>query len=203
MANDIPVEAAARPRGGLIAIVGGALLAIVGPVTSQLLMTETPKNESGRKVEVKVDPKANRITIRHISGPQYLRAYLDIVKVATACDGLTGGDIKIGKSFTEAQCAVLLEARLADTAERVMACTPGLALTIPGRDFVRFAAVSLAYNVGWPTYCTSTMRARINAGQIRAACDALTWFNRAGGRVLPGLVDRRAREKAICLKDAA
>jgi lysozyme len=40
-------------------------------------------------------------------------------------------------------------------------------------------------------------------GQIWAACNSLTWFNRAGGRVLRGLVDRRAREQQICLKDAA
>jgi len=203
MANDLPDTPRAGGRGGLIVIAASALLTIVGPVTSKLLMTETPAHESGRKVEVTVDPKANKITIRHISGPQYLRAYLDIVKVATACDGLTGKDIKLGKTFTEAQCAMLLESRLAETAEKVMACTPGLALGIPGRDFVRFAAVSLAYNIGWPTYCGSTMRRQINAGQIAASCTSLTWFNRAGGRVVIGLVNRRAREKAICLKDAA
>ncbi|NKJ02804.1 lysozyme [Novosphingobium sp. SG707] len=187
-------------RGPVIALVG-TLLAIVGPVTGKLLLTDVPAHESGRKVEVTVAP--GRVTIQHISGPQYLKAYLDIVKVATACDGLTGADIKLGKSFTEAQCALLLEARLAETAEHVMACTPGLALTIVGRDFVRFAAVSLAYNIGWPTYCASTMRRQINSGQIRAACTSLTWFNKAGGRVLRGLVDRRKREQAICLKDAA
>jgi lysozyme len=93
--------------------------------------------------------------------------------------------------------------RLADTAQHVMACTPGLALTIPNRDNVRGAAVSLAYNVGWPTYCRSTMRRQINAGQIAASCTSLTWFNKAGGRVVAGLVNRRSREKALCLKDAA
>lgn len=189
-------------RGPVIALVG-TLLAIVGPVTGKLLLTETPAHESGRKVAVTVSPQGRTATIQHISGPQYLKPYLDIVKVATACDGLTGADIKIGRHFTETQCALMLEARLAETARHVMACTPGLALTIPGRDFVRFAAVSLAYNVGWPTYCSSTMRRQINAGQIWAACNSLTWFNRAGGRVLRGLVDRRAREQQICLKDAA
>lgn len=203
MANDIPAAPAKGGRGALVVIAGSALLAIVGPVTGKMLMTDTPAHESGRTVAVTVAPATNTITIQHISGPQYLRAYLDIVKVATACDGLTGADIKIGKTFTETQCALMLESRLAETAEKVMACTPGLALSIPGRDYVRFAAVSLAYNVGWPTYCRSTMRAQINAGQIAASCTSLTWFNRAGGRVVPGLVTRRAREKAVCLKDAA
>lgn len=186
-----------------IIILAGTLLAIVGPVTGKLLLTDVPKEESGRKVAVTVSPQARTATIQHISGPQYLKAYLDIVKVATACDGLTGPEIRLGKVFTEAQCAMMLEARLVETASHVMACTPGLALTVIGRDFVRFAAVSLAYNIGWPTYCASTMRARINAGQIRAACTSLTWFNRAGGRVVDGLVARREREAAVCRKDAA
>lgn len=193
----------AQPKRGALIVLTGSLLAIVGPVTGKLLLTQTPAHESGRKVAVTVSPQARTATIQHISGPQYLKAYLDIVKVPTACDGLTGKDIRLGKSFTEVQCALLLEARLTETAQHVMACTPGLALTIVGRDFVRFAAVSLAYNIGWPRYCASTMRARINAGQIRNACDALTWFNRAGGRVLQGLVDRRKREQTLCLKDAA
>lgn len=202
MANDIPDAPAKGGRGGLVVIAASALLAIVGPVTGKLLMVQTPAHESGRTVAVTVAPKTNTITIQHISGPQYLRAYLDIVKVPTACDGLTGKDIRLGKVYTESQCAILLESRLAETAEKVMACTPGLALSIPGRDFVRFAAVSLAYNVGWPTYCRSTMRRQINAGQIAASCTSLTLYNRAGGRVVNGLVTRRASEKAVCMKDA-
>ncbi|WCT76296.1 lysozyme [Novosphingobium humi] len=192
----------AQPKRGALIVLTGALLAIVGPVTGKLLLTETPAHESGRKVAVTVSPQARTATIQHISGPQYLKAYLDIVKVPTACDGLTGKDIQIGRHFTEAQCALMLEARLAETAQHVMACTPGLALTIPGRDFVRFAAVSLAYNVGWPTYCRSTMRRNIDAGNLVSACVNLTLFNRAGGRVLKGLVDRRTREMRVCLKDA-
>lgn len=203
MANDIPEPPPKGGRGGLIVIAASALLAIVGPGTTKLLMVETPAHESGRKVTVLVSPQTKTVTIQNISGPQYLKSYLDIVKVATACDGLTGADIRLGKVYTETQCAIMLEQRLAETASHVMACTPGLALTIPGRDHVRFAAVSLAYNVGWPTYCASTMRRQINAGQIAASCTSLALFNRAGGRVVSGLVTRRAREKAVCLKDAA
>lgn len=179
----------------------GTLAAIVGLGSALLLLTGVPLDETGRKVTATIAP-SGQATITHVAGPQYLRAYLDIVGVATACDGLTGEGIKPGASFTEAQCGTMLEARLADTAAHVMACTPGLALTTPRRDHVRYAAVSLAYNVGWPTYCRSTMRGRVNAGQIGAACDALALFNRAGGRVVRGLAARRARERAICRKDA-
>lgn len=180
----------------------GKLAAIVGPATAALLLTAIPAEESGRKVAVSVAP-SGQTTLRAISGPQYLRAYLDMVGVPTACDGLTGEGIKLGASFTEAQCAAMLEDRLAADGARVMACTPGLALSIPRRTHVRFAAVSLAHNIGWPTYCRSTMRAQINAGQIRAGCASLLRFNRAGGHVVRGLTVRRERERAVCLKDAA
>lgn len=180
----------------------GTLASIVGAVTAMLLFTQVPAEESGRKVEAKI-AQDGTASVRHVSGKQYLKTYLDMVGVATACDGLTGAGIKIGKNFTEAQCATMLESRLAETSTYVMQCTPGLSLAIPRRDHVRFAAVSLAYNVGWPTYCKSTMRRQINAGQIAASCESLTWFNKAGGRVVPGLVKRRGRERAFCLKDAA
>lgn len=178
------------------------LAAIVGPATALLLLTQIPKEESGRTVAVTIAP-SGQATIKPVSGKQYLKVYLDMVGVPTACDGLTGEGIKLGKTFTEDQCAAMLDQRLAEDGAHVMACTPGLALTIPGRDNVRYAALSLSHHVGWPTYCKSTMARQINAGQIREACTSLTWFNKAGGRVVPGIVARRKREQAYCLKDAA
>lgn len=180
------------------------LAGVVGIATAQLLLTNVPSEESGRKVRVDI-AQDGTAKVHHISGRQYLRAYLDMVGVATACDGLTsyrGRKIRIGDQFSEDQCTAMLEEELIGHAKGVMQCTPGLALTIPGRDHARFAAVSGAYNYGVALYCRSTARARFNAGQIGAACEALTWFNKAGGRVVPGLVKRRAREHAVCVKDA-
>lgn len=196
------VEPLDTPKPGMSPFKKGTLASIVGLATASLVLVQVPAEESGRTVSARIAPDGVA-TITHVAGPQYLRVYLDLVGKATACDGLTGAGIAPGKSFTEAQCATMLESRLADTAQHVMDCTPGLALTIPNRDNVRGAAVSLAYNVGWPTYCRSTMRRQINAGQIAASCTSLTWFNKAGGRVVAGLVNRRSREKALCLKDAA
>lgn len=192
-----------QPKKGGVVVLVAALLTLIGPATMQLLLTEIPKEESGRKVAVTVSPQAGTATITNISGRQYLRVYLDMIGVATACDGLTGEGIKVGREFTETQCAQMLVDRLTADGAHIMACTPGLALSIPRRDNVRYAALSLGHHVGWPTYCRSTMRRQINASQIRAACTSLTWFNKAGGRVVPGIVARRKREQAICLKDAA
>lgn len=181
------------------------LAGIVGAATATLLLTWTPMFESGRKVDVTIAADG-AATVRHVSGRQYLHAYLDMVGVATACDGLTsvnGRKVRLGDQFTEAQCAALLERELIVHARGVMACTPGLALTIPRRDYARFAAVSLAYNIGVPRYCGSTAARMFNAGRVRQACDAITLWNKAGGRVVSGLVKRRAAERDMCMKDAA
>lgn len=187
---------------------GGTLMAIVGFVTAGLLLVHIPEDESGRKVDVKI-AQDGTATVRHVSGKQYLRAYLDIVGVATACDGLTsyrGRKIRITDQFTEAQCAVMLEEALIEHAKGVMQCTPGLALTIPGRDRARFAAVSLAYNVGVANYCSSTARRQFNAGQIGLACTSMLAWNKVtinGKKVVSnGLAARRERERAVCAKDA-
>ncbi|MGO7244698.1 glycoside hydrolase family protein [Rhizobium ruizarguesonis] len=38
---------------------------------------------------------------------------------------------------------------------------------------------------------------------MKNSCQAMTLFNRAGGRVVQGLVNRRAAELKLCLKGAA
>lgn len=205
----------------------GTLASVVGIITASLLLTSVPADESGRKVDVQiaVDGTAK---VRHVSGRQYLRAYLDVVGVATACDGLTsvngpnniGRRITLKDSFTEEQCAAMLEAELVRHAVPVMKCTPGLSLSIPGRDHARFAAVSMAYNIGVGGWCGSSAARHMNAGRVRAACDAfLPWDKGTFARPQPGkactrkrdgkwlcpiggLTARRHRERAECLKDA-
>lgn len=182
------------------------LAAVVGVPVAAALGTFIPEVESGRRVEATVDPQTQQLRVRHISGRQYLKAYLDIVGVATACDGLTsyrGRKVRSTDRFTEAQCAAMLEEELVAHAQGAMKCTPGLALSpYQGlelrRQGPRFAIVSLAYNIGTGGYCGSTARARFNAGDFAGGCEALTWFNRAGGRVSRGLVNRRAREAKVC-----
>jgi hypothetical protein len=183
----------------------GTLAALVGIFTAGLLFKAVPAEESGRKVEVGFEVEGTA-TVTHVAGPQYLKAYLDIAGIPTACDGLTRG-VRIGQTYTPAQCTALLEAALVEHAAGVMHCTPGLALDKPHRDNVRFAAISMAYNIGVGAWCGSSARKLVDAGRIRAACDAfLRWDKaRVGGVLRPvkGLTARRQRERAVCLKDAA
>lgn len=173
----------AKTLAGVIGSAAGAVL----------LFTTVPLEESGRTVAVTVAPETGAATIRHVSGRQYLSAYLDAVGVPTACDGITRG-IRMGQRHTEAQCTALLERELVEHAEQVIRCVPGL----KGRAHQAAAAVSLAYNIGGTAFCRSTAARRFNAGQWAAGCDAFTMWNKAGGRVLRGLVLRRGRERAMC-----
>jgi lysozyme len=200
----------------------GTLASVVGLVTAALLFTDVPLEESGRKVDVTLASDGTA-SVRNVSGKQYLQAYLDTVGVATACDGLTsynGRKITIRDRFTEEQCTAMLEVELVRHAEQIMRCTPGLALSIPRRDYARFAAVSMAYNIGTGGWCGSSAARLMNAGKIRAACDAfLPWDKGTFPRPVPGkactrkkdgkwlcpiggLTARRQRERAHCLKDA-
>lgn len=182
------------------------LAAVVGVTVATALGVFIPREESGRKVEAHVTADGS-LLIRHVSGKQYLKVYLDIVGVATACDGITtyrGKPLAKGMVFTEDQCAAMLEEELVKHAQEMMRCTPGLALSADPaeeqrREGPRFAATSVTYNIGAPRYCDSTARKRFNAHDFAGGCKALTWWNKAGGKVNRGLVARRDREHAKCV----
>lgn len=174
----------------------GTLAAVVGVAAASLLLKVIPEDESGRKVDVHV-AQDGTATVTHISGRQYLTAYLDIVGVATACDGLTrygGKRIVKGQKFTEAQCASALEQELVQHAEIVMACS---SFDKDRQPYQIFAAVSMQYNTGG--WCGSTANKRMKAGNIAGGCDALLMWNKAGGRIVTGLVNRRNREREYCI----
>ena len=174
------------------------LAGVIGSViAAATLFVVVPKEESGRQVKATVNADQS-ITVEHVAGKQYLDAYLDIVKVPTACDGITKG-VKMGMRFTPAQCNDLLEEELVAHAEPIIRCVPAL----KGRTNQVIAAVSLSYNIGTAGFCKSSIARVWNAGQWRAGCDRFLLFNKAGGRVVAGLAKRRERERAICVQGLA
>ena len=177
----------------------GTLAAVVGIPAALMLLTLLPQQESGRRVRVTIQPDG-AATVAHVSGRQYPPAYLDLVGVATACDGITRG-VRLGQRYTEAQCAALLERELVAHASGAMACSPGL--RGDDRVYPRIAAVMLAYNIGVANWCGSAARRRLDAGQLAAGCDAfLNWDKvRQRGVLVPveGLRKRRRRERQGCL----
>ncbi len=132
-------------------------------------------------------------------------AYLDTIAsppVWTVCYGETKG-VQQGDTYTEAQCAAML-------AREVREYRSGLhRYFTPETKAERLTAhrdaayTSLAYNVGIVGAGKSTATRRLNAGDIRGGCEALGWWNKAGGRVIRGLVNRRAEETRLCLRGLA
>ena len=61
------------------------------------------------------------------------------------------------------------------------------------------ALVSFSFNVGLGNYQSSTLRAKLNRGDYEGASNEFWKWRRAGGKILKGLVKRRADEKALFL----
>lgn len=59
------------------------------------------------------------------------------------------------------------------------------------------ALVSFAFNVGSGALSTSTLLKKLNAKDYKGAADQFARWNKAGGKVLNGLVRRRAAEAAL------
>lgn len=132
-----------------------------------------------------------------------LRGYKDPIGIVTACAGHTKTAV-LGKPYTHEECAALLDQDLVEHAQGVLACTPALT----GHTNQTAAAVSFAYNVGVGAYCRSMTARRFNAGEWAGACRAMNQADNgkpqwvwADGKMLPGLVTRRAAERALCETD--
>ncbi|MEE9273139.1 MAG: lysozyme [Robiginitomaculum sp.] len=126
-------------------------------------------------------------------------SYRDIVGVWTICYGHTR-TAGAHQYKTDEQCRVLLIEEIDEyrhgirgyfTSQTKAARLPAL------RDA---AYTSLAFNVGIVRAGKSTATGRLNSGNIIGGCNALTWWNRAGGRVVRGLVRRRVAERQYCLQ---
>lgn len=61
------------------------------------------------------------------------------------------------------------------------------------------ALVSLSFNIGEGAFKRSTVLKKLNNGDVAGAADAFLAWNKAGGRVLPGLVTRRKAERKLFL----
>lgn len=72
-------------------------------------------------------------------------------------------------------------------------------VTVPLSQNEYDSAVQLTYNIGEHAFCKSTIVKRWNAGDYAGGCDAFLMWNKAGGRVVQGLVNRRERERRLCL----
>lgn len=83
----------------------------------------------------------------------------------------------------------------------LLACLPKVKKLCPQLsdwgDMATGAILDFAFNCGTGALSGSTLRKRINADDVEGAKLELMKWVRGGGRVLPGLVRRRAAEVAL------
>ena len=61
------------------------------------------------------------------------------------------------------------------------------------------ALVSFSFNVGLGNFQSSTLRSKLNRGEYEGASNEFWKWRKAGGKILKGLVKRRADEKNLFL----
>lgn len=166
------------------------LIAVVGIVASQYLKESVPKHEG-----------------------VVLKGYLDPIGIPTKCMGDTNNVI-VGKIYTEQECWFSLETQLINHAKGVLKCVP----EIKNKPEILAASVSFAYNFGVYTFCQSSIALNFKQADFKTGCKRFNenalgkpqyifvkdkynivnkkWIYKS----LPGLVKRRADERALCEK---
>ena len=125
-------------------------------------------------------------------------SYQDTVGVWTICYGHIEG-VRAGQYLTDDQCRDLLIYDISNYRRRLHTYFTPETIAYRLTDKRDAAYTSLAYNVGVYGAGRSTATRRLNAGNIPGGCNALMWWNKAGGRVIRGLVLRRNDEYQYCM----
>ena len=134
--------------------------------------------------------KAGLDLIKQFEG-LYLKAYRCPAGVPTIGYGHTAG-VAMGQTITQQQADDYLR-RDVRQFERAVARLVSVPLTQGQFD----ALVSFAFNLGEGALAQSTLLRLLNAGDYAGAAAQFDRWNKADGRVLPGLVRRRAAERAL------
>jgi len=120
-----------------------------------------------------------------------LKSYRCPANIPTVGYGHTGPEVRDGMTITQAQADAYLAADLAKFEQAVSTLCP---ITTDNQ----FAAlVSFAYNLGSGSIKDSTLRRMHNAGDYAGAAGQFGRWDKAAGKVLPGLTKRRAAEAAL------
>ena len=102
--------------------------------------------------------------------------------------------ISAGMTITAAKATELLKKDLATFEAAVNGC-----VTVPITQNMFDALVSFSFNVGAGALRRSALLRKLNAKDYNGAAAEFPLWNKAGGKVLNGLVRRRAREKQLFL----
>jgi lysozyme len=126
-----------------------------------------------------------------------LKAYLCPAGVLTIGYGHTG-DVARGQVITEHQANVILSLDLEKFEEGVTDLTKDVKPPLNPNEFS--ALVSFAFNVGIAALSKSTLLKFLLRGDRTNAADEFKRWTKAKGKELPGLIRRRADERALFLR---
>lgn len=110
--------------------------------------------------------------------------------------GCTGPDIKPGTVWTQAHAQIQLDNHLLKFYQGLINLSPSLLHASTPRVA---ALISFVYNCGLGNYRISTLKRRVDQGDWSGASTEILRWNKAAGRVLPGLTRRRKAEALLLL----
>lgn len=173
----------ARKAGPAVAVAVAAAIAIATPFVSQREGFTNKQTIEGEVVSVAIqqdfDPKG----------------------VITYCQGLTNYDnprVRSGQKFTKKECDRLFAAAMTRYYGYLIRQVP--TVTNYPATF-QASQLSIIYNIGEGNYSRSSMKKAIINDQPRVACEKMKLYIKANGKVLKGLINRRAAEYKLCMKD--
>ncbi len=125
--------------------------------------------------------------------------YLDPIGIPTigygSIWGLDRARVSMAHEEISEDDGEILLARMLHQTERAVRRLVG----VPLSDHQFSALVSFTYNLGSGNLQRSTLRMKANRGDMAGAADEFPKWRRAGGRILKGLVRRRAAERRLWL----
>jgi lysozyme len=124
-----------------------------------------------------------------------LKAYRCPAGVLTIGYGHTGADVYEGQSITKDEALHLLADDLRKHFDAIKRM-----ITVEVTENQCVALLSFAFNVGATNFQRSSVRKNLNRGAPLQAAESFLLWNRAGGKVLPGLTRRRNAERRLFLK---
>lgn len=120
-----------------------------------------------------------------------LSAYRCPADIPTIGYGTTAG-VKMGDTITKERAEDLLRADVKRFEDQVLRL-----VKVPLTQGQFDALVSFTYNLGAANLGNSTLLRLLNAGDYKGAAAQFDRWTKAGGKELPGLVKRRAAERAL------
>ena len=149
---------------------------------------------------MKIDKEGRDFIYKH-EGVR-LKAYSDVVGVPTIGVGFTyypgGKKVKLGDAITQEQCDEMFTAIVASFEEAV-----NNLVKIPINQHQFNALVSFAFNVGTVALGKSTLLKFINSKASAQSIEAaFEMWDKAGGKVLSDLLQRRKDEAALFNKSS-